>query len=80
MNGCIVKHLKVKYKLQILDKTENDIYVITNGGIITEKNQKVVWPGDVIDGKTLHRLASAFEIQDETTMIHIIHLNNDSLI
>lgn len=80
MSGCVVKHLKVKYKHQILDKTENDIYVVTNGGIITEKNQKVVWPGDVIDGKTLHRLASAFEIQDETTMIHIIHFSNDPLI
>jgi len=77
INNCLLKHLKVKYKEQILDKTEEDIYVVTNGGIVTDKKQKVVWPGDVIDGKTLHRLATAFEIENDTTMIHIIRLKND---
>jgi hypothetical protein len=79
-NNCDIRHLKVKYKHQILDKSENDIFVVTNGGIVTDKEQKVVWPGDVIDGKTLHRLVSAFEIQNETTMIHIIKTTNDTLI
>jgi quercetin dioxygenase-like cupin family protein len=71
-NGCNISHLKVKYKEQILDKEERDIFVITKGGIVTDKKQKVVWPGDVIDGKTLHRLATAFDIEDGTTMIHIV--------
>lgn len=69
--GCTVKHLLIKDKTELLNKEEDELFVITSGGLITDKNQKVVWPGDVIDGKTLHRLATAFDIEQDTSMIYV---------
>jgi hypothetical protein len=50
---------------------EEDLYIITNGGICTHTNQIIVWPGDVIDGHTLSRLLKAFYLEPTTTMISI---------
>lgn len=75
INGCYITHILVKDKKQLINREEDEIFVVTNGGIVTDKKQKVVWPGDVIDGKTLTRLATAFEIDDNTTMIHIMKVN-----
>ena len=58
-------------KSQLLNNKEEELFVVTKGGIVTEKNEKVVWPGDVIDGKTLHRLASAFTFEPNTSMIYV---------
>jgi mannose-6-phosphate isomerase-like protein (cupin superfamily) len=69
--GCTVKHLLITNKSQLLNNKEEELFVVTKGGIITEKNEKVVWPGDVIDGKTLHRLASAFTFEKNTSMIYV---------
>lgn len=70
--GCKVSHLLITNKEQLLNKSEEELFIVTKGGIVTEDNQKVVWPGDVIDGKTLHRLASAFTFEVYTSMIHVI--------
>lgn len=72
INGCTIIHLEIKDKEQILAAKEDQIFVVTNGGIVTDKQQKVLWPGDVIDGETLARLARAFEVDAGTTMIHIM--------
>ena len=69
--GCTVKHLLITDKSQLLNNKEEELFVVTKGGIVTEKNEKVVWPGDVIDGKTLHRLASAFTFEPNTSMIYV---------
>jgi hypothetical protein len=55
-----------------LDKKEEELYIITDGGVVTSKNQNVVWPGDVIDGKTLSRLLKSFQLNASTTMIKIV--------
>ena len=72
VQGCRVKHLAITNKNQLLHKKENELFVITSGGLITDKNQKIVWPGDVIDGKTLHRLVSSFDIEFPTSAISIV--------
>jgi mannose-6-phosphate isomerase-like protein (cupin superfamily) len=72
INDCYVTHIEIVDKEQILGGKEDEIFVVTNGGIVTDKQQKVLWPGDVIDGETLARLARAFEIDAGTTMIHIM--------
>jgi mannose-6-phosphate isomerase-like protein (cupin superfamily) len=71
INGCSVRHLKTSNKELLLNKDESELFVITSGGVITEKNQKVVWPGDVIDGKTLNRLLNSFDVEKDTTVIHV---------
>ena len=69
--GCKLKHLLVVNKEQLLNKEEEELFIVTKGGLVTDKQQNVVWPGDVIDGKTLHRLVKSFDIQRYTTVIHI---------
>jgi len=71
INGCFVRHLKVSSKETLLNKNESELFVITSGGVVTDKDQKIVWPGDVIDGKTLNRLLNSFNIQKDTTLIHV---------
>ena len=46
--------------------------VITGGGLVTKEGQNILWPGDVIDGKSLERLANKFELGKNTTILSII--------
>jgi hypothetical protein len=69
--GCEISHLKLM-RTDLLDKKEEELYIITDGGVVTSKNQNVVWPGDVIDGKTLSRLLKSFQLNASTTMIKIV--------
>ena len=69
--GCEISHLKLM-RTDLLDKKEEELYIVTEGGIVASKNQNVVWPGDVIDGKTLSRLLHSFQLQANTTMIKIV--------
>lgn len=71
VHGCTIKHLLIQDKKEVLNKQEEELFVVTYGGIVTKEGQKVVWPGDVIDGKSLHRLASAFEVEQNTSMIYV---------
>jgi len=70
--GCEIKHISVKDKTKLLNKDEKELFIFTNGGLITDKNQKVLWPGDVCDGKTLDLLVRNFNIDENTTVIHVI--------
>ena len=45
--------------------------VITSGGLVTEEGQNILWPGDVIDGESLERLAKAFQLGENTTILSI---------
>ena len=58
-------------KKDLLKAKEEDLYIVTKGGVCTHTNQKIVWPGDVIDGHTLSRLLKAFYFDSTTTMISI---------
>jgi hypothetical protein len=69
--GCEISHLKLM-KTDLLDRKEEELFIITDGGIVTQKNQNIVWPGDVIDGKTLGRLLKSFQLHASTTMIRIV--------
>jgi quercetin dioxygenase-like cupin family protein len=69
--GCEISHLKLM-KTDLLDRKEEELFIITDGGIVTQKNQNIVWPGDVIDGKSLSRLLNSFQLHASTTMIRIV--------
>lgn len=71
INGCLVTHL-VANKEDMLDLEEEELFLVTNGGVVTDTQQKVVWPGDVIDGKTLSRLLESFDFATNTTLLYII--------
>ena len=55
----------------MLDLEEEELFLVTNGGVVTDTQQKVVWPGDVIDGKTLSRLLESFDFAINTTLLYI---------
>ena len=72
--GCNIQHIEIMDKKELLNKKEEEIFVITNGGLVTDesgKRQKILWPGDTIDGETLNRLAQAFKLDYNTTVLHI---------
>ena len=69
--GCEMSHLKL-VKTDLLNGNEDELFIVTNGGVITHTNQNLVWPGDVIDGKTLSRLLMSFYLDASTTMIRIV--------
>ena len=67
----VAVHKKIESKEELLDQEEETLFIITQGGLVTKDNQRIVWPGDVCDGKTLSRLANAFDIDVFTSMIII---------
>lgn len=69
--GCRIKHILITDKSQLLNNQEEELFIVTKGGIITKQNEKVLWPGDVIDGKSLHRLANAFTFENNTSLIYV---------
>jgi len=72
--GCKISHLQIIDKKQLLNKKEEEVFVITNGGLVVDdkgKRQKILWPGDTIDGQTLDRLTRAFKLDYYTTVLHI---------
>jgi len=75
-NGCLIQHFYPQKKY-MMDGNEEELFIISKGGVATKEGQRVVWPGDVIDGKTLSFLLNTFNFQKETTLISI---KNDVLI
>ena len=70
--GCEMKHIIIEDKQLLLNKEETEMIVITGGGLVTKEGQNILWPGDVIDGKSLERLANKFELGKNTTILSII--------
>lgn len=70
--GCEMKHTIIEDKQLLLNKEETEMIVITGGGLVTKEGQNILWPGDVIDGKSLERLANKFELGKNTTILSII--------
>jgi hypothetical protein len=68
--NCHIRHFN-PVKRSLMNGKEEDLYIITKGGICTYTNQIIVWPGDVIDGHTLSRLLKVFYFDATTTMISI---------
>ena len=69
--GCTFQHILVKNRSDFDDLTENDFIVFTNGGLVAGKNNEIVRPADVIDGKSLKLLASRFVLQKHTSSLII---------
>jgi len=68
IHGCKIIHLKPT-KRNLINGKEEDLYIITKGGVCTHTKQTIIWPGDVIDGNTLSRLLKSFYLHSQTSMI-----------
>lgn len=68
---CTLRHFAVHEKTMLSEFSELEFFIVARGGIRAGVNSQVLWPGDVIDGVSLKRLADAFNLIPNTTLIHI---------
>lgn len=66
-----IMHTQPRLKEDLMGFAEMDTFIITKGGIQTNQGQKVIWPGDVIDGVSIERLLKSFDLVPESTLIRI---------
>lgn len=62
-------HFIADERIKLFD--EKDLMIVTEGGIVTDKNDQLVYPGDTIDGESLNTLSNSFILLPTTTLIHI---------
>lgn len=62
-------HFIADERIKLFD--EKDLMIVTEGGIVTDKNDQLVYPGDTIDGESLNTLSNSFILLPNTTLIHI---------
>jgi mannose-6-phosphate isomerase-like protein (cupin superfamily) len=72
IKDCKITHFFIdKIKDIELKSKEEDIFIITNGGIKTNKGDLIITVGDIIDGSSLLLLANEFEIVNNSSVIYI---------
>jgi len=69
--GCEIIAESVLDKLSLKGKCDNDLFIFLEGAIISDNNDLIAQPGDVISGSTLRRLLKSFEITDEVILLSI---------
>jgi len=69
--GCSIRHFRPESTEGMLNFLEQDFFVVMRGGIQAHVDAQILWPGDVIDGVSLRRLAKGFELIPDTTLLHI---------
>jgi hypothetical protein len=73
--GCMIEHLAIRQQSELLGYSEGDIFVVARGGLTSGADAQILWPGDVVDGLSLNRLASTFVVLPNTTLLHITKIS-----
>ena len=70
--GCRLRHISVGTvnELELYDE-KDDILVFTKGGVITSDEKKILFPGDIVDGETLGKIAPKFDVMKRTSIFHL---------
>jgi hypothetical protein len=71
VRGCSITHFTVPSVERLIGHSEHDVFILTRGGIQAEESGQILWPGDVVDGFSLGRLARAFTLLPGTTILQI---------
>ena len=71
IHGCNIDHFVVTQSGDLLNYSESDIFVVARGGLTAGEGLQILWPGDVVDGLVLKRLAHEFSVVPNTTFLHI---------
>ena len=69
--GCEIIAESVLDKSSLKNKCDDDLFIFLEGAIISDNNDLIAQPGDVISGSTLRRLLKSFEITDEVILLSI---------
>ena len=78
--GCHLRHFQPQSANEIIAYLDRDFFVVMRGGIQAHVGAQILWPGDVIDGVSLSRLATEFELIPRTTLLHIKQMPSASTI
>jgi len=70
-DACTIRHFAPAGREDVSGYPETDFFVVARGGMRARENANILWPGDVIDGVSLARLAASFELIPDTSLIHI---------
>ncbi len=62
---------KYEQKKLLLEKNQNTIFAVLDGGLVSENNQFVLSPGDIVRYDTIKKLCEVFEIKKTITFISI---------
>ena len=69
--GCRLRHISVGTVNELELYDEKDVLVFTKGGVITGDEKKILFPGDIVDGETLGKIAPRFSVAPKTSIIHL---------
>jgi hypothetical protein len=72
VHGCSLTHVAVSSSGELLGYGETDVLVVARGGLWEKEGAQILWPGDVVDGLSLKRLATVFAVIPDTTLIVIV--------
>lgn len=64
-------HIKPQAKGELLGYPESVSFIVTRGGITAGEGQRLLYPGDIVDGVSLERLLQVFNLVDGSTFIRV---------
>jgi len=68
---CKIIHFSPSSKNELFNQLERDCFIVARGGVETKEGQRVIWPGDVVDGFSMEKLLKSFGLVWGTTLIKI---------
>jgi quercetin dioxygenase-like cupin family protein len=71
VHGCSLKHFRPSSEDELMSHSGTTFFIVSRGGISAGDNAQILWPGDVIDGVSLRRLATAFKLIPGTSLIRV---------
>lgn len=70
--NCMIKHIKAEVKQDLFNYSAQDFFIVSRGGIWANgEESQILRPSDVIDGLSIERLLSEFNLIPGSTFIHI---------
>jgi len=71
IHGCQITHIGVHHSQELTGYGGEVVVVIVRGGLWITKGNQILYPGDVVDGWSLGRLAPTFQVVPGTTILVI---------
>jgi len=68
VNINLEKYNNINY---LLEKKQNTIFAILDGGLVSEDNRYVLCPGDIVGYDTIKKLCEVFKVKDTITFLTI---------
>ena len=77
LHGCTIRHIAINQSSDLLGFAATEILVVLRGGLRENAGAQILSPGDVVDGASLGRLAVAFSVVPNTSVLALVRANNE---